>query len=205
MKYANTFAAVGAMIWLVGCASAPRVVVDEPLGPAPTGVAQGTGDGSLVIYSARTPADVDVYTEEWRWNNDFGKNAFLYEPAHTDYTIYTQNGDVFKHVRNARDPNDGTPTVVTLPAGTYKVAAEGVNCDANRVKVQMAVVIKPGETTLAHLDGTGSPWASTTRPSLRNCPVDGLLAGARPRLGMLAFRQAPGPISRGNRSALRIW
>jgi hypothetical protein len=98
-----------------------------------------------------------VYMKEWRWNNDSGKNAFLYEPAHSDYTIYSQNGEVFKHVRNARDPNDDTPTVVTLPAGSYKVEAEGVNCDANRVKVLMAVVIKPGQTTLAHLDGDWNP------------------------------------------------
>ena len=104
MKYANMFATMGAMVWLVGCASSPRVVVDAPLGPAPVGVAQGTGDGSIVIYSARTPADVDVYMADWRWNNDFGKNAFLYELAHSDYTIYTQNGEVFKRVRNARSP-----------------------------------------------------------------------------------------------------
>ena len=60
MKYANMVAFAGTMVWLVGCASAPQVVVDEPLGPAPTGGAQGTGDGSMVIYSARAPADVDV-------------------------------------------------------------------------------------------------------------------------------------------------
>jgi hypothetical protein len=77
----------------------------------------------MVIYLARTPANVDVNMAEWRWNNDFGKNAFLYEPAHTDYTIYTQNGEVFKHVRNARDMNDNTPTVVTLPAGSYRDSA----------------------------------------------------------------------------------
>ncbi len=43
-----------------------------------------------------------------------------------DYTIYAQNGEVFKHVRNARDPNDDTPTLVTLPAGSYKVEAEAL-------------------------------------------------------------------------------
>jgi hypothetical protein len=153
MKYTNGVALAGTVVWLVGCASAPRVVVDEPLGPAPSVVAQGTSEGSMVIYSARVPANVDLNMEEWRWNNDFGKNAFLYQPAHSDYTIYTPNGDVFKRVRNARAPNDDTPTVVTLPAGSYQVEAEGVNCDANRVKVLMAAVIKPGQTTQAHLDG----------------------------------------------------
>src|ERR1035437_9329581 len=94
MKYLNTVALAGAVVWLAGCASAPRVVVIEPVGPAPTGTAQEEGDGSLVIYSARKPADVDVNMAEWRYNNDFGKNDFLYEPAHTDYTIYAQNGEV---------------------------------------------------------------------------------------------------------------
>jgi hypothetical protein len=157
MKYSNMFAVVGASVLLVGCASAPRVVVDEPLGPGPAGGAQGTGEGSMVIYSARAPAYVNFNEVEWRWNNDFGKNAFLYEPAHSDYTVYTQSGEVVKRVRNARDANDETPTVVTLPAGSYKVEAEAVNCDANRVKVLMPVVIKAGQTTMAHLEGGWNP------------------------------------------------
>jgi hypothetical protein len=183
MKYTNIFVAVGAMVVLVGCASAPRVVVDEPVGPAPAGVPQGTGDGSLVIYSARTPANVDVCTEEWRWNNDFGKNAFLYEPAHTGYTVYAQNGTVFKHVRNARDPNDDTPTAVTLPPGSYKVEAEGVNCDANRVKVLMAVVIKPGQTTLAHLEGDWNPMGEYKQTEMAKLPCGRVIGWRAPEAG----------------------
>ena len=194
MKYANGAALAGAVVWLVGCASAPRVVVNEPLGPAPAGVAQGTGDGSMVIYSARTPADVDVYTAEWRWNNDFGKNAFLHEPAHTDYTIYTQNGDVFKHVRNARNMNDDTPTVVALPAGSYKVEAEGVNCDANRVKVLMAVVVKPGQTTLAHLDGDWNPMGQFNETEVAKLPCGRVIGWRAPEAGYAVIQ----PDSRSN-------
>ena len=183
MKYANMFAAVGAMVCLVGCASAPNVAVEEPLGPAPTGVARNTGDGSIVIYSARTPADVDVYEEEWRWNNDFGKNAFLCEPAHTDYTIYTQHGEVFKHVRNARDPNDDTPAVVKVPAGTYKVEAEAVNCDGNPVKVLMTVVVKPGQTTLAHLEGDWNPIGQFRETQLAKLPCGRVVGWRAPETG----------------------
>ena len=183
MKYANGAALAGAVVWLVGCASAPRVVVDEPLGPVPAGVAQGTGDGSLVIYSARTLADVDVCTAEWRWNNDFGKNAFLYESAHTDYTIYTPNGEVFKHVHNARGPNDDTPTVVTLPAGSYKVEAEGVNCDDNRVKVLMAVVVKAGQTSLAHLDGDWNPTGQYKEAEFAKLPCGRVIGWRAPEAG----------------------
>ena len=194
MKYANILAAVGAMVWVVGCTSASRVVVDEPLGPAPTGVVQGTGDGSMVIYSARTPADVDVYTAEWRWNNDFGKNAFLYEAGHTDYTIYTENGEVFKHVRNAHGPNDDTPAVVTLPAGSYKVEAEGVNCDANRVKVLMAVVIKAGQTTLAHLDGDWNPMGQYKETEFAKLPCGRVIGWRAPEAGYAGIQ----PGSRSN-------
>ncbi len=183
MKYTNIFAAVGAVVWLVGCASAPRVVVDEPLGPAPTGVTPATGDGSMVVYSARTPADVDMNMQEWRWNSDFGKNEFLHEPAHTDYTIYTQNGEVLRHVRNAGDPNDDTPTVVTLPPGSYKVEAEAVNCDANRVKVLMTVMVKPGQTTLAHLEGDWNPMGQYKETQVARLPCGRIIGWRAPEIG----------------------
>ena len=170
MKYVNAVALAGTMVWLVGCASAPRVVVVEPVGPGPVAGSPGVGDGSLVIYSARVSADVDVNEEEWRYNNDFGKNAFLSEPAHSGYTIYGQNGDVFKHVRNARTLNDDVPTAVALPAGSYKVEAEAVNCDSDQVTVLMTVVIKPGETTMAHLEGGWRPGGEVKQTELATLP-----------------------------------
>ena|ERR1035437_1194764 len=157
MKYVNSVALAGAMVWLVGCASAPRVVVMEPVGPGPMAGSQGMGDGSLVIYSARTPANVDVNTETWLQNNDFGKNEFLNEPAHTDYIIYAQNGEVLQHVRNARNVSDDMPTLVSLPSGSYKVEAQGMDCDSSRVKVLMTVVIKSGQTKMAYLEGGWNP------------------------------------------------
>src|ERR1035441_9181875 len=114
MKYVNSVALAGALVWLAGCATAPRVVVTEPVGPGSLAGSPGMGDGSLVIYSARAPADVDVNIAEWRYNNDFGRNDFLYEPAHSDYTIYAQNGEVFKRVSNARSMNDAVPTNAPL-------------------------------------------------------------------------------------------
>jgi hypothetical protein len=170
MKYVNSVALAGALVWLVGCASAPRVVVVEPVGPGPIAGAQGMGDGSLVIYSARTPANVDVYMADWRYNNDFGKNEFLNEAAHSDYTIYAQNGEVFQHVRNARNANDDAPTLVSLPAGSYKVEAEAINCDSIRVKVLMTVVIKPGQATLANLEGGWNPAGEAMGTQLAKLP-----------------------------------
>ena len=183
MKYVNTVALAGAVVWLAGCASAPRVVVVEPVGPGPVAGSQAAGDGSLVIYSARMPADVDVNMAEWRFNNDFGKNAFMSEPAHTDYTIYAQNGEVFKHVRNARSVNDETPSVVTLPVGSYKVEAEAVNCDSVPVRVLMTVVIKPGQTTMAHLEGGWNPLSQDSGIELARLPCGRAIGWRAPEAG----------------------
>ena len=157
MNYIKLAGLAGAMAWLAGCASTSHLVVNDRLGPAPNSVAPGKGEGSLAIYSARARADVDLNMAEWRWNNDFGKNEFLYEPAHSDYIIYTQGGEVFKHVRNSRDQDDDTPTLVTLPAGSYQVEAEAIDCHSDRVKVLLTVVIAPGQTTRAHLEGGWNP------------------------------------------------
>src|ERR1035437_8890358 len=170
MKYVSTVALAGAMVWLAGCASAPKVVVGEPVGPEPVAGSQGAGDGSLVICSARKEGDVAVNMAEWRFNDGFGKNDFTYEPPHTDYTIYARNGEVFKHVSNARSPSDDVPTVVTLPAGAYKVEAEAVNCDSVPVTVLMTVVIKPGQTTMAHLDGGWTPLSQEDGVELARLP-----------------------------------
>jgi hypothetical protein len=170
MKYARVLALAGAAVYLTGCASTPRTVVVTPVGPAPAGVSQKTGDGSLLIFSARARANVDVNTETWLWNNDYGKNAFLYEPAHSDYTIYTRDGYVFKHVANASDPNDDMPAIVTLPAGLYQVEAQAIDCDSSRVNVLMPVVIKPGQTTLAHLEGDWRPEGEYGQTELATLP-----------------------------------
>ena len=183
MKYLTAVSLAGAMLWLAGCASVSNVVVVEPVGPGPTEGSHSTGEGALVIYSARASANVDIITAEWRWNNDFGKNAFLYEPAHSDYTIYAQNGEVFKRVRNARNANDDTPTVVALPAGSYKVEAEAVNCDTDRVKVLMTVVIQPGQTTLANLEGGWSPMGQFQETQVAKLPCGRAIGWRAPEAG----------------------
>jgi hypothetical protein len=194
MKYLTAVALAGTIVWLTGCASASRVVVVEPVGPVPTGEAQVTSDGSLAIYSARTQASVDVNAAEWQYNNDFGKNEFLYEPAHTDYTIYTQKGDVFRRVRNARDPNDQAPALVTLPAGSYKVEAEGLSCDSSRVNVLMPVVIKPGQATIAHLEGDWNPPGQYQETELATLPCGRIIGWRAPVAGFASTV----PISQAN-------
>ncbi len=188
MKYLSAVSLAGAMVWLTGCASVSKVVVAEPVGPGPVGGSHGTGEGALVVYSARAPANPDVNMAEWRWNNDFGKNEFLYESAHSAYTIYAQNGEVFKRVRNARASDDETPTVVTLPAGTYKVEAEGINCDSERVKVMMTVVIEPGQTTLANLQGGWKPTGQYNETQVAKLPCGRVIGWRAPAAGFAGIQ-----------------
>jgi hypothetical protein len=140
----------------------------------------------LVIYSARTPADVDAYTAEWRWNNDFGRNDFLYERSHSGYTIYSLNGQVVKQVRNARSANDDSATLVTLPAGAYKVEAQGINCDSDRVNLLIPIVIKAGETTMAHLDGSWNALPGEREMELAKLPCGRVIGWRAPEAGFAA-------------------
>jgi hypothetical protein len=170
MKYAYSIALAGAMIGLAGCASAPPVVVVDPVGPGPMAGSPSQANGSLVVYSARAPADVDVNRESWLWNNDFGKNEFLYEPAYAGYTIFARDGEVLQHVHNARNLDDDSPRLVPLPTGTYKVEAPAINCDGDRVMALMTVVIKPGQTTIAHLEGDWNPVGQGHETELARLP-----------------------------------
>ena len=86
------------------------------------------------------------------------------------YTIYTRDGNVFKWVANARDQNDDTPTVVTLPAGSYRVEAQAINCDSSRVNVLIPVVVKPGQGTLAYLEGGWRPEGDYGQTELARLP-----------------------------------
>ncbi len=160
MKCSNSIAAAGALLWLVGCASAPKVAVLEPVGPAPMGHSDATTMGSVQIYSAREGVPVDLNVQEFLWNNDFGRNDFLYEPAHTDYTIFTRDGKLFKRVSNARGRNDWKPTLVTLAAGSYKIEAAAEENNGVSLAADVPVVIKPGQTTVVHLD---RDWKPTTK------------------------------------------
>ncbi len=117
MKYANAVGMSAMVIWLAGCASATKVAVQERIGPCHGSPSEATEDGSLQVYSARARADVDLNMEEWRWNNDFGKNEFLYAPAHSGFTLFNAGGEVLRQVPNARSMNDEDPALVSLPQG----------------------------------------------------------------------------------------
>ena len=153
MRYVCSIAVSTAVVCMAGCASPTQFAVSEPVGPAPTGQAHTLSGSSLEVYSARVRAPVDVYKEEFLWNNDFGRNDFLYEPAHSDYSIYTRDGKVLEHVRNARNPEDPKPAVVPLAPGTYEIKAKARDFGL----VTVPVVIEPGKLTVVNLQREKNP------------------------------------------------
>jgi hypothetical protein len=177
MKDARLFLLASVSLCLIGCASNPRVTVLGPVGPAPVGRAGTTPEGCLQVYAARQKAHVDMNEAEFLQNNDFGKNDFRYRPAHSDYTIYTENGKFVEHIRNARDRNDSVPTLVTLPAGTYRIAAKA-EINGSRMDVMLPVRIAPGQCTQVHLQGNWKPHRQFDNRDVVRLP-DGQIAGWR--------------------------
>ncbi len=153
LRYARALALTAAALAVVGWTSGPKVVVLPAVGPGAKESKLALDQGLLQVYSARASADVDVNREEFFWNDDFGKNNFLYEPSHTDYTICGHDGQVLQRVHNARNWEDGTPTLVKLPPGEYKVEAQAEESGGITIKVEVPVVIQAGHVTTVRLSG----------------------------------------------------
>ena len=90
--------------------------------------------GYLIVYSA---------------TDRFEDGEVPYNP-HSSYSIYTIDGKLFKRVENHVSISDETPTLVALPAGTYKV---DVRSEENGF-VHLTVVVDAGRQTVLNLDGT---------------------------------------------------
>ena len=132
MKNLKLWLCVGSLSLISACAS-PYAPL-PPVGPAPTASAYtASGPGTLVVYSAASC-----------FNN-------LYTFDHSGYMVYGNDGKLVKWVPNfiEGDLTVEPPTRVHLPAGSYKVKAEG----GRYGWVVVPVVIKNGQTTPLYLDG----------------------------------------------------
>lgn len=138
----------------VACASPKKYVVNESVGPAPGQEIASARHGILQVYTARQEADVDLNQQVFFGDNN---NSFMYEPAHTPYNVYSRNGMLAAHVRNALDENDDLPTRVILPAGNYTIDALAEGGNVTTAKVTVPVTIKEGETTVVHLERDWQP------------------------------------------------
>jgi hypothetical protein len=178
MKHLTSIAAAGVLIWVTGCASAPKVVVLDRLGPCHTVLASSGHDGSLQVYSARVQAVTDLNALTYFWNNDYGKNEFLYGAAHSDYAIYDAAGKLVKRVRNSRGIDDAVPASVSLPVGSYTIQAEAEEYAGMTLTVMIPVAIESGELTTVHLEPNWAP-AGEMDPGRMVRLVDGRVLGCR--------------------------
>jgi len=161
MKFGIAIVVSSSVACLIGCASTSQIAISEGVGPAPTGLAEAQGKSVLQVYSARVKAPTDLNREEFLVNNRFGKNDFLCEAAHTDYTICTRDGEVLQRVRNARNPNDPEPAQVPLPPGSYEVKANARGFGL----VTIPVVVEPGKLTMVNLQRGENPVVSSVAKS----------------------------------------
>ena len=180
MKFSAWLGLGGCVFWLTGCQMMTKVTVLAPIGPALSTASRTETEGGLQVYSARQPAYVDVNTEATLWNNDFGKNDFLFSSGHTDYLLYGRDGTLIQRVHNDLRSLDSVPAVIPLPAGTYQIEAESEDHGATE-KVRVPVVIEGGLTTVVHLMGDWKPKPACKEQEIVRLP-NGDIAGWRARL-----------------------
>jgi hypothetical protein len=112
------------------------------------------GDRDTLSLGAVRSAKLDDLTESvqgylkvYSATDEFKEGDARYFP-HSPYAIYTLDGKLLKNVRNRRSADDEIPELVTLPAGTYVVAARSQRGG----NVRVLVVIKEDQETVLDLD-----------------------------------------------------
>jgi hypothetical protein len=162
MKPCVAISMLVAFVSVSGCMShGPRLVLD-PVGPPPVPSAAAGPTGTLKVYSA------------FEQGADFCSQ--LYRRHYTDYTILSAEGKRLESVRNDRGTLPAAPTPVELPVGTYSVVARANGYGG----VTVPVVIRPGQMTTVHLEGSPS-WPNRSQLASSN-PVllpGGEIAGWR--------------------------
>ena len=163
MRIQVTHLLLSALPLLVSCALQPIALA--PVGPHPAAGAQflpASGEGRLQVFTETDETEVD-------------EDVPFY--PHRDYEIYTADGKRFRRVWNHQNREDGTPALVTLPAGEYLVkgAAELYG------QVTVPVVVRPGQTTRVVLQPGWKPSGEVASSDLVRMP-DGYPIGWRAEL-----------------------
>lgn len=139
-------------VLICGCASYHHQIALEPVGPAPHEPSSPVLEGLLVVFSAFDP------TPSIKGN--------LYRAYYTDYRIFSSDGNqLLKEVQNNSGKLLDGPKRVQLPAGTYRVLARANGYGV----VTVPVVIRPGQVTTVHLEGTN--WWPARSAIFQSNPV----------------------------------
>jgi len=146
-----------------GCATRPRPLVLDPIGPPPPAAVKTGTSGSLLVFSAFDPTPDRLRSP--------------YRRQYTDYTVLSADGQrAVQTVRNDNGSVAGGPRRVELPVGGYRVRARANGYGT----VTVPVVIRPSQETAVHLEG--SVWWPRSSAIFQSDPVrlpDGEIAGWR--------------------------
>jgi hypothetical protein len=127
------------LIQLIMCFGSPTVAqagdkvssLRRPIGPE-LDYRTEASQGYVIVYSATDP---------------FNDGEVPYY-AHSPYSIYTTGGKFFKHVENHISLSDETPSLVTLPTGSYTIEARS----ESHGYVRVPIVITAGRRTVVDPD-----------------------------------------------------
>jgi len=131
LRYVNTRSLAVAMFVALALLGTTRGNETGKTAPAQAQAAQSS-QGLLEVYSA---------------TDEFNDGGSLYYP-HSSYAIYAPDGKLFKNVENHISRSDELPETVSLPVGSYTVAARSEKDGYIRVPV----MIKHGRRTVLALD-----------------------------------------------------
>jgi hypothetical protein len=141
-----------------GCAPIQPLVLSNPVGPLRSFVDESRTGGSLVVYSdadgrVADPAD--------------------YSP-HSDYEVYTMDGQAIRSVTNRDNMSAREPAIVELPVGQYKVTAKALKFGV----VTVPVVIEQGHTTVVDLNAEILPHSLAANEKWVSLP-NGQIIGSK--------------------------
>jgi hypothetical protein len=155
MELALDFCAASLLVWLLaGCSTTKPFEVAEVVGPRPlSSYANKPNEGALVVYSGLDGFNVLDPEHDY----------------HTPYTIASETGNSLQTISNRTGSFGEDPVTVALPAGAYKIKAKAQNFGG----VIVPVMIRPGQTTVVHLDGSVDPAGGEGLVRLPNGQVAG--------------------------------
>lgn len=134
MKTINLIIGTAAILVLTGCSTTTLTL--NRVGPAPPQASKVQPQGYLRVSTATDTVPL-------------GDSTFYY--PHTGYYIYQPDGKLVQWVENHIGPMDQSPSLVSLPEGSYLVKAESDSYGW----VNVPVVIRWGKTTEVNLESWG--------------------------------------------------
>jgi hypothetical protein len=148
----NIFIIMGAAVAILatGCSTTP--VAFAPVGPNPAGFQAVAANGQLEVFSALSECSE-------------GNNPTWYQ--HSDYYLCAPDGRIMRHVDNTTGYYAQDPRLLNLPPGKYMVEARA----KDMLRAEVPVVIKAGEITRVHLDGSWQPSPATPTTELVKAPA----------------------------------